>query len=396
MDSTLKRLSHNRHIYAKIVVALCMMVGAAQALSAPVTSKQLKTIQQDIASLNTDIKLKKSNEQKIEHSLVSTEVEITKINQRLKPLAGQLVQEQDRLAQLQNQRQQGLNDLKQLQHALSQQIYAAYTSQEFSNHGLFLKIFFNQESPAKIPRYLEYYHALNGARLGQINKYRDTLSSLEQNQNDVAKQAAQLQMTQQQYQQEDQKLRLSLQERQGLLKKVRTEIQSDRVRLEQLKKNAQALDSKLKQLAKQQTQSRTRYVNTKTPPFNHYRGQLVWPTQGQIAHRFGTAIETSEMTWKGIVINTQPLQKVRAVAPGKVIFAEWLRGYGLLMIVDHGENYLTLYGRNNALYKKVGDIVKAGDTISEVGQTGGYDKPGLYFEVRYKGQPIDPQRWLLA
>jgi septal ring factor EnvC (AmiA/AmiB activator) len=381
--------------FAGLIFCHCVLAASNQAPPAK-SMKQLKTIQQDIVLLNNNIQVKKHDEQKIEQSLSTTEVAIHKINEQLTPLTSELKQQQERLQLLQNERERKLFDLKQIQDILSKQIYSAYTNQEFSKHALFLKILLNQESPTKIPRYLEYYNALNNARLAQIKKFRDTLTTLEKNQTDVSKATNTLQLTQIRYREEDQKLRHSLQERQLLLQKIRTEIKSDSNRLAQLKKNAQALESTLQQLAKQQTQSRHRYVNTKAQPFNHYRGQLVWPIQGKIAHRFGSPIENSEISWKGILISAPPLQKVRAVAPGKVIFAQWLRGYGLLMIIDHGENYLTLYGRNNSLYKKVGEVVKGGDIIAEVGSSSGYEQTGLYFEVRYKGKAIDPERWLLA
>ena len=126
------------------------------------------------------------------------------------------------------------------------------------------------------------------------------------------------------------------------------------------------------------------------------RGKLLMPTKGKIIARFGQKREgaAADLAWRGLLISAKMGQDVVATAGGTVVFADWMRGFGNLLILDHGSNYLSVYANNESLFKSVGDSVKQGDTIASVGQSGGEDSPGLYFELRYKGKPFDPARWL--
>jgi septal ring factor EnvC (AmiA/AmiB activator) len=125
--------------------------------------------------------------------------------------------------------------------------------------------------------------------------------------------------------------------------------------------------------------------------FPALKGKLPWPVKGRLAQRFGSP--RSEGIWDGVLIDASEGMEVQAVTRGKVVYAEWLRGYGLLTIIDHGQGYMTLYAFNQSLYKRMGDQVKAGDVIASVGQSGGRSQSGLYFGIRKKGVPIDPLEW---
>jgi septal ring factor EnvC (AmiA/AmiB activator) len=123
------------------------------------------------------------------------------------------------------------------------------------------------------------------------------------------------------------------------------------------------------------------------------KGKLPAPVKGRIRHLFGSRRQ-GQVSWKGIVIDGAEGDPVNTIAPGRVLYADWLRGFGLVAIVDHGEGYMSVYGRNQALLKNVGDSVIAGDTISLVGNSGGQAQPGLYFEIRHKGKALNPSQWL--
>ena len=127
--------------------------------------------------------------------------------------------------------------------------------------------------------------------------------------------------------------------------------------------------------------------------FHERRGHLPWPTRGSIVAHFGTSIENSELLWNGVLLQAPESQPVYAIAAGTIVFADWLTGFGLLLIIDHGGDYLTLYARNHALYKKVGETVQPGHRIADVGKSGGFEKSGLYFEIRKHGRPLDPEKW---
>jgi Membrane-bound metallopeptidase len=119
---------------------------------------------------------------------------------------------------------------------------------------------------------------------------------------------------------------------------------------------------------------------------------FVWPTKGTVTIHFGSPIEQSSWSWSGIIISAPENQEIRAVSAGKVVYADWFTGYGLLLIIDHGSGYMSLYGHNNAFRKKLGAEVKAGEVVATVGKSG-CEEPELYFAIRYNGQPINPERW---
>jgi len=129
-------------------------------------------------------------------------------------------------------------------------------------------------------------------------------------------------------------------------------------------------------------------------PFSSLKGKLHLPVRGKLVSRFGGQRSGRNVTWKGLFISSPKGSDVKAIANGQVVFADWLRGFGNLMIIDHGMSYMSLYGNNETLYKEVGDIILSGDTITAVGNSGGNPDSGLYFELRYKGQPFDPMTWI--
>jgi septal ring factor EnvC (AmiA/AmiB activator) len=125
--------------------------------------------------------------------------------------------------------------------------------------------------------------------------------------------------------------------------------------------------------------------------FSTLKGKLPWPVRGRLAQRFGSS--RAEGKWDGVLINANEGMEIKAVTRGKIVYAEWLRGYGLLTIIDHGQGYMTIYAFNQSLYKRMGDSVEAGDVIASVGQSGGRTQAGLYFGIRNKGVPVDPLEW---
>ena len=131
-----------------------------------------------------------------------------------------------------------------------------------------------------------------------------------------------------------------------------------------------------------------------TGPFQELKGRLKLPVIGELANRYGSPRADSGLSWKGLFIAAKQGQEVRAIAGGRVVFADWLRGFGNLMILDHGGGYLSLYGNNESLYRQVGDLVKMGDPVAAVGATGGNPETGLYFELRFQGKPLDPLTWV--
>ena len=163
-------------------------------------------------------------------------------------------------------------------------------------------------------------------------------------------------------------------------------LQSNAQRIQRLNKNKAALENVINRLRYQSAKgvNGQKFVKTK--------GHLLWPTQGKISEPYGHAM-AGNIKSNSVIIAAHSGQNVYAIASGKVVFSNWLRGFGLLIIIDHGNGYMSLYGYNRSLYKKTGDTVKAGDLIASVGQSGGQSKPGLYFALRHNNQPLNPSKW---
>ncbi len=210
--------------------------------------------------------------------------------------------------------------------------------------------------------------------------------------------------------------------RETALADLKKALDSQRARYEQLVKNDRELsnlitgiDKRIAEAAKKEAarqlalkteaekRRREQKATARTEPpaiaspslnFRSLRGKLLM--RGTVTARFGQkrAGAAASLPWRGLLIRAKPGQSVVATAPGTVVFSDWMRGFGNLLILDHGSNYLSVYANNESLYKSVGDKVRQGETIASVGSSGGEDEPGLYFELRYKGKPFDPSRWL--
>lgn len=274
---------------------------------------------------------------------------------------------------------------------LSNQIRSAFMAGNYD----FAKMVFNQDEAGKFERILTYYQYLNAARLDQITQFRSLIATLENLESELTeKENEQIVLIAQQREQAE-SLRQRQLGRQRTLQALDAEIKTDQARVAQLSQQERSLMQAIEQAeiaarraASQNTQSAIEMVG-----LTKLKGKLILPTSGNINRLFGKRRQ-GQVRWQGIIINSPSGTPVNSVADGKVLYADWLKGFGLVTIVDHGEGYMSVYGRNQALLKNVGDNVIAGDTISLVGNSGGQAQPGLYFEIRHKGKALNPSQWL--
>lgn len=255
----------------------------------------------------------------------------------------------------------------------------------------FLKLVLNQQNPANVTRTLTYYDYFNQARAQRINTVRKQLDSLKQVKQDIQDTTLSLQQTQQDRIDNKAALEHSRQQRQQLLARLDKRIIQQGQHLDQLLQNEKQLLQLIKRLSQQQPMAPDETV--RNLPFARNKGQLIWPVQGKIVARYGSKRSGSDLRWKGIMIEAPRGSEVHAVSYGHVIYADWLRGFGLLMIVDHGDGYMSLYGHNESLYKETGQWVQANEVIASVGASGGNQGSGLYFEIRRHGRPTNPFNW---
>ncbi|ABS78465.2 peptidase M23 [Coxiella burnetii] len=252
----------------------------------------------------------------------------------------------------------------------------------------YLKLILSQNDAQRVSHLLMYYHYLSKGQLSAIHDLQSTLARLRQNQTSVQAQTHILQNLQKQQSDERAHLEALKQERQQAIGELNNKIKTKNQRLAELLADKRLLEQTLSRLEKQH-----QIEAIMKQDFAALKGKLSWPTKGSVLPYFGIPIDQSELKWDGILIRAPEDQPVYAVAGGKVVFAKWLPGYGLLLIISHGHGYMTLYGRNHNLYKKPGDMVQKGDLVATVGRSGGYEKPALYFAIRHDAKPLNPSMW---
>ena len=267
----------------------------------------------------------------------------------------------------------------------------------------YLKLLLNDNNPSRIARDLQYYQYIVRSRVARLDGLRDNLAALDTVGVAARAQRAELASLRTEQAAQNKTLEREQRARKNMLGKISLQLRQQRREISRLQRDENRLGQLVENIAKMlaQPKSTTLFQNDSLPdsrfdgsPFAQLKGKLILPVKGEIANRFGTPRPDSTVRWKGLFLRTSSGQAVKAIAAGQVVFADWLRGFGNLLIVDHGKGYMSLYGNNETLYKQVGDILRGGDTIASVGNSGGNEDFGLYFELRHESKPLDPVRWL--
>ena len=290
-------------------------------------------------------------------------------------------------------------EIDRLSKELAIQIRAAFAIGEKEK----LKLLLNQQDPALSSRMMVYFNYFNKDRLKKLVALETSVQHLEQLDKQKKTETEFLEQDLERKKSEQAVLDETRKQRNELLVQIGNDFSSSEQQLSQLQESENRLKSLMASLpvteeelavdAEHANGLSSSMGNPSEPKveFSTLKGKLPWPVDGRLAHKFGGA--RTEGTWDGVLIDANEGMEIKAVTSGKVVYAEWLRGYGLLIIIDHGQGYMTLYAFNQSLYKRTGDLVKAGDVIASVGQSGGRSQAGLYFGIRQKGVPIDPLEW---
>lgn len=327
----------------------------------------------------------------LQRELRKNEEVIAKLALELERLDREIAQQTTQLKILQIQQIEQQEKLTIQRAALVQQVRTAYLLKR--NHPI--KLLLTQHDPHSVARILSYYSYLNKTRLDFMKALSQALEQLQHSTRQVQQQTQILQTSRTTQLNKQKEFEASKRTRQQILVGLNANIQTRAQKLDTLIGNQKALEQIIKTLQKKPTNTIPLFrFATTNAPFTRLRGKLPWPIRGgSIGKHFGTPIEQSELKYNGVLLKAREGQKVQAIYKGQVVFANWLQGFGLLMIVDHGNGYMSLYGQNHALYKKTGDSVKPGDVVASVGNSGGHDQNGLYFEIRHNGHPINPELW---
>ena len=251
----------------------------------------------------------------------------------------------------------------------------------------FFKLLLNQQDPDDFDRMIRYHGYFSRARLGAIDAYRETLAAIDENERAVASRREALTAQQEELAGRRAALVGQRRERERLLARLRGDVGSRREARDRLAEDRRRMEALLARLREQAR-------DAPTTAFVASKGSLRWPVAGRLAQHFGEPRAGGRMRWEGVYFEADAGAEVYAVHSGRVVFADWLRGFGFLAIVDHGDGHLSLYGNADDLFKGAGDWVESGEPIAAAGNSGGETRSGLYFEVRSDGQPTDPLAWL--
>ncbi len=391
---------HRALKFARIVCIAVIAAFSLPALADKVETKdQLDQLKSEMNKLQQMLQQFRDERSKLRTDLQKSETDINSSQKKIKEIEQQLRQQQQELQKLQQQRQDLQQSKADQQQQIAKQIRAAYELGQQNK----IKALLNQEDPNKIGRAMAYYDYFNRARADQIDAYIELISKLDLLQPQIEQKTQELTTSKQELDAHHKELIGARSDRQRTLAQINTSIQDKSEQLRQRQRDRQALEQVLRKIERDARERETKQRNAiaksqiepilSGQPFRELRGQLPWPASGKLANRFGALREGSDMRWQGVNIDAREGEPVRAIHNGRVVFADWLRGSGLLIIVDHGNDYLSLYAHNQTLQKNVGDTVKGGDVIATVGDTGGEQHTGLYFEIRHKGAPSDPADW---
>ena len=423
---------------ALIALTLTCLLQPAFADERAQTQQQLDATRQDIGELKKLLGKLQAEKSSVQKDLRGTETEIGKLEKQVEELQKELKKSEGELLRLDSEKKK-LNSAKvEQQRLIAIQARAAYQGgrQEY------LKMLLNQQHPEKFARTLTYYDYLSQARLEQLKGFNETLRQLANVEADINQQQAQLLTQKSDLDSQRAELDKVKAERQQVLAKLNKDVKDRDQKLQAREQDQADLAKVLKtieetlarqareaeaarqkallaqQEAERKRQREAESVVTDAPrkpvkstpgalvssagvsyggPFSQARGKLPWPVDGRLLARFGESRGDDARTkWDGVMISAGAGTQVHAVHGGRVVFADWLRGAGQLVILDHGNGYLSLYGHNQTLLKSAGDIVKAGEVISTVGNSGGQATPALYFAIRQQGRPSDPAQWCRA
>lgn len=360
-------------------------VAAEKAKDKTKATQQLQQIQRNIKTLQQDIGVKSNRQTALSRELRALEQDIARARAELHTLEAQLGRQQTELDELRGRVSHLELELARHRHNLARQLRAAYASG--GENGL--RLLLNQEDPARNSRMNTYFHYLSRARSEAIGDTRSTLAELESASAQLNAHIEALAQLKQDQRQRQQQLAQAQQQRQRVLLSLEQSINTEKQRLARLQEDEQQLKKLLERLRKDISKGPADFGKSN---FAKLKGRLPWPLKGsRIASRFGAPRGDGRLRWEGVTLTASAGQEVRAVAPGRVAYADFLRGYGQMLIIDHGGNFMTLYGQNERLLKRTGDRINAGDVIANAGNEPG--RGGLYFEIRYRGQPLDPAAW---
>ena len=417
----------NCFLQAYFLLPICLVVFCVLFFSAlPVDAatknampkQDLNELQKQIETLKKDLNKSQQAHKDAADELQDSEKAISNANKKLYEINQRQRQNSKALTQLKAESETLGNTLAEQQTLLSRQLYQQYIHGQQS----YAQIVLESQHPSEIVRDIHYYAYVAKARAKLINNMQRNLNKVAKLNEETTNTLKEVSALKQAQIEERKTLEKQKRQKSKVVNTLSQKIAAQRIEIKKLTRDEKRLSELVQRLAKMTASAKKRKIKQKTDqntdpekqkptnqvianndtlPTNEFsgasfaalKGKLKLPVRGQVTNRFGASREDSGISWKGLFISAPEGAEVKAVANGRVVFADWLRGFGNLVIVDHGGGYMSLYGNNQATLKQVGDSVDAGDTVASVGNSGGNEKNGVYYELRRQSKPFDPLSW---
>jgi septal ring factor EnvC (AmiA/AmiB activator) len=349
--------------------------------------EQLQAVKSEIERVTREVSAEQVERDRLTGELRGAELQVARARDALADVRHRRAEDAARRAALAAEKRTREAELEQNRTTLAGQMRAAYLIGRQEP----FKLLLNQKDPALAGRMFAYYSYFGRARAGQIHLIEDDMRRLAELDEELEAEDAKLAELEKEQRAQLNELEQARTRRSHVLVSLEAQSRSRAQNLERLR----AQQSGLEKLVRELRAAMERFPVEGNDAFTRLRGKLAWPVSGRVLARFGDA-RAGGVRWDGVLVATERGAPVKAVCQGRVIYADWLPGLGLLAIVDHGDGYLSLYGHNERLYKAAGEQVAAGDTIAAAGDSGGSPRPELYFEIRKGGKPVDPRPWFKA
>lgn len=375
---------------------LCFI--SANTQMAQAQSTQVSTSQEEseikLDALNSGIKRitqwlsRADNERsKLNKELKQAELNINHLSKQIRQTKDQIRQNADELSKLAQTLSTHRQELSKQRLYLEKQLQIEYFQEEHSQ----LKLLLNTDNPQDLGRLMHYFSTLKNARKEKIGELNTLLKKIQDTERTVEKKTATLKQQETDLQASQTELSQTLKKKQTLLSKLEKTIQSNSAHLQQMQEDQAQLQTIVHELEKSIAELK---LPNDSAPFSQQKSKLPWPSHVKVLAGFGSTLASGKLKLNGIRFSSKENDPVTAIYSGRVIFSNWIRGYGLLIIIDHGEQFMSLYGNNKSLLRATGDWIRAGETIAVSSESTTNSDSALYFEIRQNGKPVNPQLWL--
>lgn len=375
----------SRYLLCAALLAVLLPWRAGPGAQEPDPAAALSELRQRIRSVQEDIEAESARRDAARSELLRLEKDAARAAAALSATRDELAAGRDRRRSLVGQKAEREARLARERDVLAAQLRAAFMGGRQER----LRLALNQQDPARLGRMLVYYQYLSRARADQIDAVIEELAALAEIETALAAENRRLETLTGRREAEVAELEAARRKRESVLAAIESRLETSAQELGRLRGEEQNLQTLIEELRR----ALDDLPGTSREPFAQQRGRLDWPIRGRLLNDFGQPRAGGELRWNGVVVGAERGEAVKAIYHGRVAYADWLPGLGLLVVIEHGDGYMSLYGHNEALYRQVGDWVEPGETIATAGDSGGRSRAALYFEIRNGTKPVNPHRW---